>query len=123
MLFLIDIVLLIVTLNICSSLEKSHLLFNHLNISLEGPSSKTISNIGGLQHLLGLHEYGFAAVARDSVQSLPECDATNKFGASFETTCGRRLVMESHHSFSYQLLLSLSLLCSLKGKKKSLSSF
>uniref|UniRef100_A0A0A0LMD8 tRNA-guanine(15) transglycosylase-like domain-containing protein n=1 Tax=Cucumis sativus TaxID=3659 RepID=A0A0A0LMD8_CUCSA len=70
----------------------SHLLqFSPLHF-LEGPSSKTISNIGGLQHLLGLHEYGFAAVARDSVQSLPECDATNKFGASFETTCGRRLI-------------------------------
>ncbi|KAL0555775.1 hypothetical protein IC582_004271 [Cucumis melo] len=70
----------------------SHILqFSPLHF-LEGPSSKTISSIGGLQHLLGLHEYGFAAVARDSVQCLPQCDATNKFGASFETTCGRRLI-------------------------------
>lgn len=83
---------------------------------MEGPSSKTISSLGGLQHLLGLHEYGFAAVARDSVQCLPECDATNKFGASFETTCGRRLVMESHYFFSYQLLLSIPLLSSLENK-------
>lgn len=70
----------------------SHLLqFSPLHF-LEGPSLKTISSIGGLQHLLGLHEYVFAAVARDSVQCLPECNASNKFGASFETTCGRRLI-------------------------------
>ncbi|KAG7015882.1 hypothetical protein SDJN02_20985, partial [Cucurbita argyrosperma subsp. argyrosperma] len=31
-----------------------------------------------------------ASVARDSVQCLPKCDATNKFGASFETTRGHR---------------------------------
>lgn len=42
--------------------------------------------------MLGLHEYGFAAVPRDSIQCLPECDSTNKMGASFETPCGRRLV-------------------------------
>lgn len=42
--------------------------------------------------MLGLHEYGFAAVPRDSIVCLPECDSTNKIGASFETPCGRRLI-------------------------------
>ncbi|KAA8538758.1 hypothetical protein F0562_028346 [Nyssa sinensis] len=59
---------------------------------VEGLSSKTISNIGGLPKMLGLHEYGFAAVLRDSVVCLPECDSTNKTGASFETPCGRLLI-------------------------------
>lgn len=60
--------------------------------SLEGPSPKTISTIGGLHQMLGMQGYGFAAVARDPIQSLPECNSTNKFGASFETPCGRRMV-------------------------------
>lgn len=60
--------------------------------SLEGLSMKTISKIGGLHQLLGLHEYGFAAVPRDSIQCLPEANSTNKIGASFETPCGRLLV-------------------------------
>lgn len=54
--------------------------------------------------MLGLHEHGFVAVARDSVLSLPEPDSTNKFGASFETPCGRRLVN--------QMFFSLSFVCS-----------
>ncbi|TXG53459.1 hypothetical protein EZV62_022628 [Acer yangbiense] len=53
---------------------------------------KTISSIGGLHQMLGLREYGFVVVARDSVRSLPEFDSTNRFGASFETPCGRRWV-------------------------------
>ncbi|KAJ6422203.1 hypothetical protein OIU84_027199 [Salix udensis] len=59
---------------------------------MEGISSKTISSIGGLHKMLGLHDFGFAAVARDSIQCLPECSATNKIGASFETPCGRLLI-------------------------------
>ncbi|KAL9432425.1 hypothetical protein AB3S75_027458 [Citrus x aurantiifolia] len=70
----------------------SHLLqFSPLHFS-EGPSPKTISSIGGLHQMVGLHEYGFAAVARDSIQCLPECGSTNKTGASFETPCGRLLI-------------------------------
>ena len=61
--------------------------------SLEGLSPKTKSNVGGLQQMLGLPEYGFAAVARDSIQCLPECNSRNKLGASFETPCGRLLVV------------------------------
>lgn len=61
--------------------------------SLESISPKTISTIGGIHQMLGLHEYGFAAVARDSIQCLPVCDGTNKVGASFDTPCGRRLVI------------------------------
>lgn len=43
--------------------------------------------------MLGLREYGFAAVPRDSIVCLPECGNSNKFGASFETPSGRRLVI------------------------------
>ncbi|XP_057984260.1 uncharacterized protein LOC131168665 [Malania oleifera] len=64
---------------------------------LEGPSLKTISNIGGLHQMLGLSEYVLAAVPRDSIVCLPECDSTNKIGASFETTCGRRLVRPAEY--------------------------
>ncbi|XP_076885383.1 uncharacterized protein LOC143534897 [Bidens hawaiensis] len=59
---------------------------------MEGPNSKTISDIGGLHRLLGLHSYGLLAVPRDSILSLPGCSSTNKNGASFETPCGRFLV-------------------------------
>lgn len=61
--------------------------------SMEGISSKTISSIGGLHKMIGLHDFGLAAVARDSIQCLPESSATNKLGASFETPCGRLLVI------------------------------
>ncbi|XP_044511231.1 queuine tRNA-ribosyltransferase accessory subunit 2-like isoform X1 [Mangifera indica] len=75
----------------------SHLLqFSPLHF-LEVPSPKSISNIGGLHQMLGLHEYGFAAVPRDSIQCLPECDSTNKMGASFETPCGRRLIKPAEY--------------------------
>ncbi|KAK7843145.1 uncharacterized protein LOC112006576 [Quercus suber] len=59
---------------------------------LEGLSPKTISNSGGLHQMLGLHDYGLAAVTRDSIQCLPEYNSTNKVGASFETPCGRLLI-------------------------------
>ncbi|TVU31342.1 hypothetical protein EJB05_23024 [Eragrostis curvula] len=59
---------------------------------MEGPPSKTISNIGGLHRMLGLPNHILVAAAGDSIESLPSSDATNKFGASFETTSGRRLV-------------------------------
>ncbi|KAF2296948.1 hypothetical protein GH714_013482 [Hevea brasiliensis] len=64
---------------------------------LEGPSMKTMSNIGGLHKMVGLHDYAFAAVARDSIQCLPESDSTNKIGASFETPCGRRLIKPAEY--------------------------
>ncbi|KAK4859289.1 hypothetical protein QYF36_002822 [Acer negundo] len=86
----------------CLPRPDSHLLQFSPPHFLDGPCPKTISSIGGLHQMLGLHEYGFVAVARDSVQSLPEFDSTDKFGASFETPCGRRLV--------HRILLSLSLL-------------
>ncbi|THU55682.1 hypothetical protein C4D60_Mb11t09150 [Musa balbisiana] len=62
---------------------------------LDCPSSKTISNIGGLHQMLGLHEHFFVAAPRDSLESLPESEGTNKLGASFETPCGRRLIKPS----------------------------
>ncbi|XP_020214037.1 queuine tRNA-ribosyltransferase accessory subunit 2 [Cajanus cajan] len=59
---------------------------------LEGLASTTISKLGGLHQMLGLHQYGIAAVARDSIQCLPESKGTTKLGASFETPCGRLLI-------------------------------
>ncbi|CAK7327838.1 unnamed protein product [Dovyalis caffra] len=64
---------------------------------LEGISSKTISSIGGLHKMLGLNDYGLVAVARDSIQCLPESSATNKLGASFETPCGRALIKPTEY--------------------------
>nr|XP_043635490.1 queuine tRNA-ribosyltransferase accessory subunit 2-like [Erigeron canadensis] len=75
-----------------SSLPHSSLLqFSPLHF-MEGPNSKTISNIGGIHKLLGLNDYGFVAVPRDSILSLPEANSSNKHGASFETASGRFLV-------------------------------
>ncbi|KAJ1388020.1 tRNA-guanin [Sesbania bispinosa] len=59
---------------------------------LEGLSPNTISKIGGLHQMLSLHEYGIAAVPRDSIQCLPEAKGVTKYGASFETPCGRLLI-------------------------------
>lgn len=56
--------------------------------------------------MLGLHQYGFAAVARDSIQCLPESKGATKHGASFETPCGRLLV-----NFSLSLAAFLALAC------------
>ncbi|XP_047329772.1 queuine tRNA-ribosyltransferase accessory subunit 2-like [Impatiens glandulifera] len=70
----------------------AHLLqFSPLHF-IEGISPKTISSIGGLHQMLGLHEYGFSAVVRDSIACIPEHKSTNKAGASFETPSGRRLI-------------------------------
>lgn len=60
--------------------------------SIESIPFETISRIGGLHDLLGLHEYALAAAPRDSDVCLPESNSTNKFGASFETPSGRHLV-------------------------------
>ncbi|GAB2209627.1 hypothetical protein Droror1_Dr00026846 [Drosera rotundifolia] len=54
--------------------------------------TETISKIGGLHQMLGLQEYGFAAVPRDSIVALPDTTSTNKKGASFETSFGRLLI-------------------------------
>lgn len=47
--------------------------------------------------MLGLPDYGFAAVARDSMQSIPEYSSTNRIGASFETRVGRLLVFSARY--------------------------
>ncbi|KAL6641627.1 hypothetical protein ACP70R_019808 [Stipagrostis hirtigluma subsp. patula] len=64
---------------------------------MEGPPLKTISSIGGLHRMLGLPDHILIAAAGDSIESLPACEATNKFGASFETPSGRRLVKPSDY--------------------------
>lgn len=74
--------------------------FDHLSGSIEGPPAKTISAIGGLHGMLGLPDHILVAAAGDSIESLPSSDATNKFGASFETPSGRRLVGNLVPSFS-----------------------
>ncbi|KAL4333109.1 hypothetical protein GQ457_07G021750 [Hibiscus cannabinus] len=63
----------------------------------QGLSIKTISKIGGLHQLLGLHDYGFAAFPRDSIQCLPEATSTNKTGASFDNPCGRLLIKPAEY--------------------------
>ncbi|XP_020111598.1 queuine tRNA-ribosyltransferase accessory subunit 2-like isoform X1 [Ananas comosus] len=75
----------------------SHLLHVSPIHFIECPSSKTISNIGGLHQMLGLQEHILVAAASDSVESLPESEASNKLGASFETPSGRRLVKPSEY--------------------------
>ncbi|XP_068653296.1 uncharacterized protein [Aristolochia californica] len=59
---------------------------------LDCPSPGTISKIGGLHHMVDLHEHGFVAVPRDSIVCLPEFESTNKHGASLETPSGRTLI-------------------------------
>lgn len=53
---------------------------------------KTISEMGGLNNVVGLKDHIFFAVPRDSITSLPDYQSANKLGASFETPSGRRLV-------------------------------
>jgi queuine tRNA-ribosyltransferase subunit QTRTD1 len=60
--------------------------------SIEGPPSKTLSNIGGLHCMLGLPDHILVATAGEPIESLPSSEASNKFGASFETPSGRKLV-------------------------------
>jgi len=50
--------------------------------------------------MLGLPDHILVAAASDSIESLPSSDAANKFGASFETPSGRRLVGNLVLSFS-----------------------
>jgi queuine tRNA-ribosyltransferase subunit QTRTD1 len=50
--------------------------------------------------MLGLPDHILVAAASDSIESLPSSDAANKFGASFETPSGRRLVGNLVPSFS-----------------------
>uniref|UniRef100_A0A7N0U7I0 Queuine tRNA-ribosyltransferase accessory subunit 2 n=1 Tax=Kalanchoe fedtschenkoi TaxID=63787 RepID=A0A7N0U7I0_KALFE len=64
---------------------------------LEGPSANTISDIGGVRSLVSLHEFGFAAIPRDSTAILPEFDCTNKLGASFNTPSGRHLLKPAEY--------------------------
>lgn len=68
-------------------------IFFNLKYSLDSISPKTMSEVGGLHQMLGLKEHIFVAIPRDSILSLPDYGSTNKIGASFETPCGRRLVM------------------------------
>ncbi|KAH9620487.1 hypothetical protein KSS87_004844 [Heliosperma pusillum] len=80
--------------DLISSLPSPHSLllqFSPLHFA-EGISAQTISNVGGINKLIGLQQYGFGAVLGDSIVCLPEPNSTNKFGASFETPSGRLLV-------------------------------
>ncbi|KAI3872225.1 hypothetical protein MKW98_011717, partial [Papaver atlanticum] len=78
----------------------SHLLHVSPMHFFEGASRKTISNIGGLHELVGLQNYGFSASPRDSMVCLPVAETTNKFGAAFETPCGRLSVIYPSPSLS-----------------------
>ncbi|KQJ95551.1 queuine tRNA-ribosyltransferase accessory subunit 2 isoform X2 [Brachypodium distachyon] len=47
--------------------------------------------------MLGLPDHILVAAAGDSIESLPSSEASNKFGASFETPAGRKLVKPSDY--------------------------
>ncbi|KAF9602493.1 hypothetical protein IFM89_028507 [Coptis chinensis] len=64
---------------------------------LESPTPNAISSIGGLHKMVGLHKHCFVAAPRDSMLCLPVCESSNKFGASFETPCGRRLIRPAEY--------------------------
>ncbi|RDX98315.1 hypothetical protein CR513_18782, partial [Mucuna pruriens] len=66
--------------------------FLHSTCNLEGLASTTISKIGGLHQMLGLHQYGIVVVVKDSIQCLRESKGATKLGATFETPCGRLLI-------------------------------
>jgi len=58
----------------------------------ECPSPSTVTAIGGVHGMLSMPEYGFIAIPRDSVMCIPNAEGSNKFGASFETPFGHRMV-------------------------------
>ncbi|KAL3621579.1 hypothetical protein CASFOL_036491 [Castilleja foliolosa] len=58
----------------------------------EGISMKTISDLGGLHQMIGLHDHVFSAVPRDPILSIPNYQSSNTLGASFETPYGRLLI-------------------------------
>lgn len=60
--------------------------------SLDSPTADVVADVGGLHKLVSLTGYGMVAVARDGLMDETDGEATSKKGASFETSCGRRLV-------------------------------
>lgn len=52
--------------------------------------------------MLGLPDHILVAAAGESTECLPSSDATNKFGASFETPAGRKLVGGCNPFFNFQ---------------------
>lgn len=58
----------------------------------ECPLPSTVAAIGGVHAMLSMPEYGFIAIPRDSIMCIPDAERSNKFGASFETPFGHRLV-------------------------------
>lgn len=65
--------------------------------SLEGPSAEVLAAIGGIHHLTSLSGCILVALSRDSTLHEPDGAGSNKFGASFETFGGRRLVGRHAH--------------------------
>ncbi|KAF6167015.1 hypothetical protein GIB67_041270, partial [Kingdonia uniflora] len=65
---------------------------------MDCPTPSTISKIGGLNQMLGLHNHGFIAVPRDSIICLPVSESSNKYGPSFETPSGRRLIKPAEYA-------------------------
>ncbi|KAH9330155.1 hypothetical protein KI387_002263 [Taxus chinensis] len=66
---------------------------DHLQIGCwECPSPSTVVALGGVHEMLSMPEYGFIAIPRDSVTCISDAEGSNKFGASFDSPFGRRLV-------------------------------
>jgi hypothetical protein len=68
------------------------IVLNVILCSWECPSPSTVVALGGLHEMLSMPEYGFIAILRDSVSCISDAEGSNKFGASFETPFGNRMV-------------------------------
>lgn len=71
--------------------------------SWDCPSPSTVETIGGVHGMLSMPEYGFIAIPRDSVLCIPNPGGSNKFGASFETPFGNRMVKYSCSSMPAEI--------------------
>ncbi|GLJ17165.1 hypothetical protein SUGI_0297210 [Cryptomeria japonica] len=77
---------------LCSLHPQARILqFSPLHI-WECPSPSTVVALGGVHQMLSMPEYGFIAILRDSVSCISDAEGSNKFGASFETPFGNRMV-------------------------------
>uniref|UniRef100_A0A0D6R690 tRNA-guanine(15) transglycosylase-like domain-containing protein n=1 Tax=Araucaria cunninghamii TaxID=56994 RepID=A0A0D6R690_ARACU len=70
----------------------------------ECPSPSTVAALGGIHEMLSMPEYGFIAIPRDSVTCISDAEGGNKFGASFETPSGRRMVKPAQYMESISAL-------------------
>lgn len=75
--------------------------------SLDNPSPSVVAAIGGAHKILSQPKRAIVAIARDSLGHESDGENSTKFGASFETPNGRRLV---HQKKPFSLVLVISVL-------------